>query len=302
MKPEIVIIGAAIIDILVRPASEKVFQAGTYPAQDIRMSTGADALNEATILARMGKQVCLEAVIGTDAGGDYLQNHCRECGIFVPEHCIQDQIPTGINVVLVTEDGERAFLTNDHGTLRSLTLKDIEMPFPESAKIICFASMFVFPHIDLEEYTQIFAQAKAQDKILCVDMTRAKHGETEKDLADALRYVDYLFPNEKEALLLTRTDTVEDAAARFLEVGVKNVIIKGGDKGCYVCNHEEAFWVPAREGVTCVDTTGAGDSFAAGFQSALLEGKPLIECARRGNDFGARSVSTPGATEWSKEL
>ncbi len=301
MKPEIVIIGAAIIDILVRPASEEVFHKGTYPAEDIRMSPGADALNEATILARMGKKVALECVIGTDAGGDYLLNHCRECGIYVPEHCLQEEIPTGINVVLVREDGERSFLTNSNGTLRSLSLADIRMPFPDSAKIICFASMFVFPHLNLEEYVAIFSQAKAQDKILCVDMTRCKHAETEKDLSSALQYVDYLFPNEKEAMLLTRTDSVEEAAGHFLDVGVKNVIIKGGPRGCYVCNRKEAYWVPAREGVTCVDTTGAGDSFAAGFQSALLEGKPLEECAKRGNDFGARSVSSPGAAEWSKE-
>ncbi len=54
-KAEIIIIGAAIIDILVRPADEAVFRTGSYPAEDIRMSTGADALNEATVLARLGK-------------------------------------------------------------------------------------------------------------------------------------------------------------------------------------------------------------------------------------------------------
>lgn len=49
---QIIVIGAAIIDILVRPADAEVFQTGSYPADDIRMSTGADALNEATVLAR----------------------------------------------------------------------------------------------------------------------------------------------------------------------------------------------------------------------------------------------------------
>ena len=64
-EAEIIIIGAAIIDILVRPADEEVFRTGSYPAEDIRMSTGADALNESTILSRMGKRVLLETVIGS---------------------------------------------------------------------------------------------------------------------------------------------------------------------------------------------------------------------------------------------
>ena len=59
-EPEIEVIGASIIDVLVRPAREEVFESGSYEAEDIKMSIGADALNEATILSRMGKKVRLE--------------------------------------------------------------------------------------------------------------------------------------------------------------------------------------------------------------------------------------------------
>ena len=61
---EIVIIGAAIIDVLAQPVSREVFETGSYPAEDIHMTTGADALNEATILAGKGRSVQLETVIG----------------------------------------------------------------------------------------------------------------------------------------------------------------------------------------------------------------------------------------------
>ena len=59
---------------------------------------------------------------------------------------------TGMNIVLVEQDGTRSFLTNPHGTLRSLKVEHIQMPFPESAKIICFASIFVFPKIDPDKF------------------------------------------------------------------------------------------------------------------------------------------------------
>lgn len=298
MKPEIIIIGAAIIDVLVRPASERVFQTGSYPAQDIRMSMGADALNEATILAKMGRKVHLETILGDDKAGRYILEHCRECGIEVEERCIKKELVTSINVVLIEEDGKRNFLTNARGSQRKLRLEDIRMPFPESANIICFASIFVFPYIGVEELEKIFAQAKKQKKIICADMTKCKNQETSQELAPALRYIDYLFPNDEEAMLFTRKDSVEEAAEELVKCGVKNVIIKCGSGGCLVKTQDECYMLPAKPGITCVDTTGAGDSFAAGFIYALSEGKTLRECAEYGNECGARAIGVVGATEW----
>lgn len=297
-EAEIIIIGAAIIDILVRPADEEVFQTGSYPAEDIRMSTGADALNEATVLARMGKKVLLDTIIGGDQAGRYLIEHCAREGILLPSGCLRNDLKTGINVVLIQPDGRRSFLTNENGSLRRLCLKDIPMPFPADAKIVCFASIFVFPQIKAEELCQIFSCAKRQGKIVCADMTKCKNRETVKDMARAFSYIDYLLPNEEEALLLTGKNTVSEAAESLLKTGVKNVIIKCGAKGCLVMNHRETYTLPAVAGAACIDTTGAGDSFAAGFLFALSEGRPLRECARYANECGAKAVSSIGASDW----
>lgn len=297
-KPEILIIGAAILDVLVRPASADVFRTGSYPAEEIRMSMGGDALNEATILARMGKKVQLETIIGMDDAGKYIQNHCREQGIQIDERCVKKNQTTGINVVLVSEDGSRSFLTNPHGTLRSLTVDDIHMPVAESVKVVCFASIFVFPQIGAAELCRIFSQVKAQGKILCADMTKKKKQETVEEMAEALSYLDYLFANDEEAMLLTGEDTVEKAADKLKATGVGNVVIKCGKQGCYYQTDVEKRWVPAVQGVNCIDTTGAGDSFAAGFIHALAEGRDIRACAEYGNECGAKAVEVVGATEW----
>lgn len=296
--PEIVIIGAAIIDVLAYPVSAEVFETGSHPAEDIHMTTGADALNEATILARKGRRVQLETVIGRDDAGRFIQAHCKENGIMVRDACIREEEKTGMNIVLVENDGTRSFLTNPYGTLRSLKLEHIQMPFPESAKMICFASIFVFPKIGPRELVKIFSQAKAQGKILCADMTKRKKGETLEDLAEAFSYIDYLFPNDEEAMLITGAGSVEEAAERIKSTGVENVIIKCGKHGCYVRTNVEKCWISAEENVKCIDTTGAGDSFAAGFMNVLLEGKDVIECAKEGNRYGAEAVQHVGATAW----
>lgn len=301
-EAEIIIIGAAIVDILVRPASEEVFRTGSYPAEDIRMSTGADALNESTVLSRMGRKVLLETVIGSDQAGQYLLEHCNREGILLSPGCLRDDLATGINVVLVQADGRRSFLTNERGSLRRLCLEDIRMPFPKSAKILCFASIFVFPRIGAKELRRIFACAKKQGKIVCADMTKCKNHETAKEMADAFSYIDYLLPNDEEAMLLTRKNTVGEAAQSLLLTGVKNVIIKCGAKGCLVANQDGSYMLPAGTGVTCIDTTGAGDSFTAGFLFALSEGRPLRECAEYANECGAKAVGVIGAAEWMPRI
>lgn len=297
-QPEIIVIGAAIIDTLVRPAEPDVFETGSFPAENISMSPGADALNEATILAKLGKKVRLETVIGDDEAGRYLLEHCARCGIKVSEDAVRGEYVTGINVVLVREDGSRSFLTNANGTLRKLLLSDIHMPFAESAGIISFASIFVFPRIGVEELKTIFSRAKSQGKIVCADMTKRKNGETAAELRPALQYVDYLLPNDEEAMLLTGKDTVEEAAAELERSGVLHVVIKAGSRGCYVKDSVHSRWIPAEKGVCCLDTTGAGDSFAAGFIYALSEGRDILSCAEYANSCGAKAIQVIGATQW----
>ena len=295
---EIVIIGASILDVLAYPADEEVFRTGSSPAEDIRLSVGGDALNEATVLARLGMKVLLETVIGSGKAGKFILDHCRDCGILLPADCVREDFSTGINVVLVSRDGSRHFLTNPHGSLRRLTLQDIHMPFPQSAKIVCFASIFVFPEIGPKELEVIFRTAGEQGKIVCADMTKRKKNETVEELAEALSYVDYLIPNDEEAMLITGENTVEEAAESLRRAGVKTVVVKCGSKGCYVCGREKCFWVPAEKNVKCVDTTGVGDSFMAGFLYALFQEKNLRDCARNGNYFGGKAVAVTGATDW----
>ena len=108
--------------------------------------------------------------------------------------------------------------------------------------------------------------------------------------------MDYLFPNFEEAKLLTGKETLDDIADSFLNCGVKTVVIKTGKRGCFIKRVDMKIEVPAVSGITAIDTIGAGDNFASGFISALLEGKTLRECALFANATAAISVLSVGAT------
>ena len=106
-NPEIVIIGAAIIDVLAYPVNVKVFETGSYSTEDIHMTTGADELNEATILAKKGRRVQLETVIGQDDAGKFIQAHCNDAGIMVRDACIKKDEKTGRMMMVPVEGSEK---------------------------------------------------------------------------------------------------------------------------------------------------------------------------------------------------
>lgn len=296
---EAMIFGAAIADVLVRPVPETLSASGSTPVDSIRLSLGGDALNESTVLARLGHSVALTTVLGEDGTAETIRSHCRREGVDLRAACVPG-MDTGINVVLVGEDAERRFLTNPNGSLRKLGLDEI-LPQLETeafaqARIACLASLFVSPKLTLSDTEALFARVKAAGKILCADTTKRKNGETIEDAKGALRHLDYFFPNFEEAQLLTGPGEPDEVADRLLEAGVKNVALKLGGKGCLLKNAQERALVPAYPDAVCVDTTGAGDTFAGAMLCAILEGESLARCGAFANATASMCVEQLGAT------
>lgn len=333
-KDRIIVIGAGIVDVLVNPVDVSVFEKGSVPVEHIKISTGGDALNEAVILARLQRnlsKVSLVTVLGNDDAGRSVLNRCEQEGIDTSFVVIDEKQETAVNVVMIQPDGSRSFFTNPKSSLRKLSLEHIPEKFPEDAGILCLASIFVSPLLGNEELAEIFQRAKSQNMLICADMTKCKNQEKVFDMKEAFSYIDYLFANEEEAAMVTGKTSREEMANEFLKYGVKNVMIKCGGEGCYVksqmgelenestCSEtsqiesicsgvkkqeqqlqvaqgvQELF--PAVPDVSCVDTTGAGDTFAAGFICALSEGKSLEECVKWGNACGSLTVEKVGACE-----
>ncbi len=352
-KEGLMVIGAAIGDVTVMPAPKNLPSAGSTPMERICLSTGGDALNEATVAARLGCKTALVTLLGRDDMAAIIRSHCDREGV----RLLGPQAPemdTGLNVVLVDETGERRFLTNANSTLRRLSLAHI-LPVLETeeyaaARAVCLASLFVSPALTLTDTEALFRRVKADGKLLCADTTRPKHGETAADAAGALKHLDWFFPNLEEALRLTKADSPRAAAETLLSAGVRHVALKLGGEGCLLASRETDFGeeiavppeplrasandrrgecgcaaalsrtgsaldacapsmatsartvrstfrvVPAVPGVHCVDATGAGDTFAASFQCALLAGEPPVRCAAYADAVASLCVEQPGAT------
>lgn len=149
---------------------------------------------------------------------------------------------------------------------------------------------------------KLFHAAREQGITVCADMTKCKNGEKVADIRKALSYVDYIFPNYEEAALVTGKTELQEIADEFLAAGVKHVMIKCGKDGCFVKSQEISQQVPGVTGVNCLDTTGAGDCFVAGFLYGLWKGRDLVTCAKIANVCGALSVQSLGATEGIRDI
>ena len=124
---DVICVGAAIVDIPLRPVSRDMFETESYPLEQISMTIGGDAINEATILSRLGKKAALMSMVGDDAVGRYVIESCIKNGVDHTSVKVKKGIDTSINVGLVTEDGERTFITNRNGSLWKMTIEDIEL-------------------------------------------------------------------------------------------------------------------------------------------------------------------------------
>ena len=107
--------------------------------------------------------------------------------------------------------------------------------------------------------------------------------------------IDYIFPNEAEAELLTGEANARKSARMFTEAGAGCAVVKRGTRGCVIAREGEILELPAYPVARAVDTTGAGDAFAAGFVYALSLGMPLADCGLFACAAASCIVETAGA-------
>ena len=294
---EISVIGAGIIDILAAPVSKEVFSSGSCPMDTMKMSFGGDALNEAVILSRLGKKVQLITKVGQDEAGKRVLDYMAENRLATESVKVEPGLETGINIVLIDETGERHFLTNPKSSLRKLALEDVEGFLDDTAPIVSFAGMFVSPLLTIEKMKELFLKIKERNRILVVDMTKAKNKETLQDIEELLPFIDYMFPNEEEIALLTGEANPYVNARILTECGVRTAVIKCGEKGCVLSDKHGIRRIPALSVKRCVDTTGAGDSFVAGFVFGLSNGWDVGKCAKFANATASCIVEDYGTSD-----
>jgi len=262
-------------------------------ASAFRMTLGSSSAILAHNLAALGMRVGFITRLGGDPLGEIALQRLMESGVDVTRvKRVQGGASTGVTVLL-DHGGKRHILTYA-GTMSEMDANDIDLDYLASGRHFHLSSLFLHKALQ-PALPDIFRKLKAAGLTLSLDTNDDPDDRWGGVLDELLGLVDIFLPNEEEACRITgKADT--ESAIGVLAARVPIVAVKCGKQGALVQAGQERWRLPA-ESVVPVDTSGAGDSFNAGFLFAYLDGKPPAECAAFGNRTAALSTLRSGGTE-----
>ena len=295
--PEILCVGQVLVDCIIKGWDPYTDASRVNNADSITLAPGGDAFNESVIFSRLGHKTMVMCQLGEDTPGLIFRDAFAREGILLPPQT-DPAIQTPVSVLIVGEGGNRRSLLTP---LHKKRQYEFDKSYLKGIKVLSLASLFRAPLTEPELILDVCRTAKKEGVIISADTKIAKDGTPVlEDFAPFMPYIDYIFPNEEESLHYTGKTSYNDRAEVFLSMGVKNVIIKCGQAGCYVKNAKEEFTVPSIP-VEVADTTGAGDNLVAGTISSILRGKSLKEAVAFGTRCAAICIQHVGATTGVKD-
>lgn len=289
-SPHIRVIGEVMIDVIA--ASSVPPAPGSDAPASITDQDGGSAANTAAWLADLGAPVELIARVGVDAHADAALARLASTGVAL--RVARDlSLPTGRCVVIVTPDGERTMFP-DPGANAHLSVDDLETGPWVAGEHLHASGYSLMREGSRAAVLAALARARALGLSVSVDASSeaplvALGPET---FLGWLEEGDLLFANAAEARALTGRDNPDEALEALADRGIAAVVKLGGD-GAVAAVGERRWRVPAVPAVP-LDTTGAGDAFAAGFLAAWTLDGDVEAALRLATRIAARAVSQPG--------
>lgn len=297
---DVVCLGIMVADVLARPV-RRLPERGQLDLVDrIELHTGGCAVNTGIALAKLGVRTSVIGKVGADGFGDFIVNTLHRHGVDV-SGVVRDTVAnTSATMVLVGPDGERSFI-HYLGANAELRQADVDMGLVRQGRILHVAGHNLMSRFDGPEAAAVLAEARSLGVETSLDTAWDASGRWLDLVEPCLHHLDYFVPSFEEARRIAGRDDPAEVARFFLDYGIRIVALKMGEQGCYVTDGERSVRLPAYP-VSTVDTTGAGDCFAAGFLAGIVQGWDLEKTARLANAAGAMCVTAIGATSGIRSL
>jgi len=287
----VIVIGELNIDAVACGLSEAPKMGIEILASDFRLTLGSASAIFACGVAKLGHKVTFIAKVGSDDFGKFCLGALREAGVSTRHVSRDEHLKTGVTISLSTPK-DRALVTY-LGAIAAMGPEDVRRSWLKGHNHLHMTSYFLQTRMQ-PSFPQIFREARELGLSTSFDPNSDPSQIWSDSIREVFAYTDLLFLNETEALQLTRARNAR-AALKALGKEVPCAIIKLGDRGALAVKNGE---ITSASGfkVEPTDTTGAGDSFAAGFVSSYLRRRSISECLCAGNACGALSTLQAGGT------
>jgi sugar/nucleoside kinase (ribokinase family) len=279
-------------DILVRPVNEFRWGTSTWVDEFVE-DMGGNGSNVSYVLARLGVPAKVLGMVGRDERGEGVLR--KLTGVGVDVSAVERSVgPTTTTICVANSTGNRLFLQQPGSSLES---------FAEPVKFtpaLCqgfshYHQANLYSVANLRKHSaETMRRARQAGLTISVDTGWATDGRWMEILAPALPYTDLLFVNEEESAMLTGHSEPAAIVRALRDHGATGIALKLGARGSLLFLGEERIECPPFA-VEVVDTTGAGDNYAAGFLAALFRGFGYYEAGCVANATGAISVTQLGA-------
>lgn len=307
---KIIGMGNALVDVLVRIDDDSLLEKLHLPkgsmqliqedtlseirkytsGRKIHRSTGGSAGNTVCALAALGANPGFIGKVGQDETGAFFGDTLRQRGVnALLATC---DLPSGIASTFISTDGERTFGTY-LGAAATLRAEDLSRKMFAGYNYLYIEGYLLQDHDLMLRAVQL---AKEEGLQVCLDMASYNVVEAERDFFDQLivKYVDIVFANESEALAYTGKtphEALEEIASKC-----SIAVVKTGKEGSLVKKGTEVIQLLSCPVDNVLDTTGAGDFYAAGFMYGLTCGYSLEKCVQISTILATAVIQEVGTT------
>jgi sugar/nucleoside kinase (ribokinase family) len=272
------------------PTADKIY-AAMPPGKE---SSGGSAANTCAVAAGLASRVAYIGKVADDQLGGVFRHDINAVGVHFPTTPLSGGAPTARCLILVTPDGQRTMNTF-LGACVTLGEDDVDAALVAASAVTYLEGYLFDPPAAQAAFRKAAAAAHAAGRRVALSLSDAfcvnRHRAAFLDLV--ANHVDILFANESEITALYERNSFEEAA----EAARKDVALAAltrSEAGSLILQGNETVKVAA-EPTKVLDTTGAGDAYAAGFLSGLTAGKSLHLCGRMGSIAAAEIISHFGA-------
>ncbi len=273
-RKEVIGLGALNYDVLY--VVERIARGGEEVGIiDVKKVPGGSAANTIVALSRLGVDSGFVGIVGKDEESELILEEFRKEG--VETRIRKEEGYTGAAIGFIDAEGERALYIYP-GVNAKLHIANIDMQFIDNAGFLHTSSFVNKEQLEMqcELAREIKSKLSFSPGMLCFKYEL-------EDLAELVERSEVVFLSLKELKSLIKDDNYETGADVLMNTGATIVCVTLGEKGCYVTNTTGESHLIDAYPTDVVDTTGAGDAFAAGFLFGLLHKRSIYESGKTGN-------------------